>query len=240
MEKRFDRTELIIGKTALNTLEKSKIIIFGVGGVGSYVAEALGRAGIGHIALCDKDSVSITNINRQIPALTGTIGRSKVNVMAERLKDINPEVYIEEFELFYNEDTEYKIDLKSYDYVVDAIDSMKSKLYLVKKAKELDVPVISSMGAGNKINPAMFEVADIYKTEVDPIAKIMRKKLRSMEIKSLKVVYSKEEPVKLNQEGIIGSLPFVPGACGLIIAGEVFKDILGIDKHYLKNERDML
>lgn len=225
MEEKFIRTESLIGKEALKKIRDTSVIVFGAGGVGSYVIEALGRLGIGRIDICDGDCVSISNINRQVPALHSTLGKSKAEVMEDRLKDINPEIEVGRFEFFYTENNNVAIDLKNYDYIIDAIDSIESKLCLIKEAQDAGIPIISSMGAGNKVDPAGFEVADIYSTQVDPIAKIMRKRLKAMGIESLKVVYSKEEPVKTRSTAI-GSISFVPGACGLVIAGAVFRDIV--------------
>ncbi len=225
MESISDRTELLIGSESIEKIKNLKVLIFGVGGVGSYVVETLCRLGVGKIGICDKDKVSISNINRQIPALHSTVGMAKVDVMEKRMKDINPDIIVEKYEFFYGEDSSCDIELKEYDYIVDAIDSIKSKLFLIKKADEYGIRIISSMGAGNKFNPGGFMVDDIYNTQVDPIAKIMRRELKKMGIKSLKVVYSRENPVG-NDSGVIGSMPFVPGACGLVIAGEVFKELV--------------
>lgn len=223
--KRFERTELLIGKENLEKLKKANIIIFGVGGVGSYVAEAAARCGIGRITLVDKDVVDITNINRQIIALTSTIGRPKTSVMAERIRDINPECQVTEFQCFYTKDKE--IDISGYDYVIDAIDTVSSKIALIEEADSLNIPIISCMGTGNKLYPEKFEIADIYKTSVCPLAKVMRHELKKRGIKKLKVLYSKEEPKRSCENGRIpASISFVPSVAGLIIAGEMVKDIL--------------
>ena len=222
---RFERTELLIGKDSLELLKQKSVIIFGVGGVGSFVAEALARCGVGKIALVDKDVVSKSNINRQIIALTSTIGKPKVSVMAERIKDIYPNCAVTEFPCFYTKEKE--VDISGYDYVVDAIDTVTSKLVLIEEALRLDIPVISCMGTGNKLCPEKFEITDIYKTSVCPLAKVMRRELKARGIKKLKVLYSKEEPKRRSINGRIpASISFVPSVAGLMIAGEVIKDIL--------------
>ena len=229
--KRFSRTEAMLGKDAMTKLQNSRVIVFGVGGVGGHSVEALVRSGIGHITIVDFDKVEETNINRQLVALTSTIGKSKVEALKERLLDINPDLDIEAIEKFYLPENENEFDLSKYDYIVDAIDNMSAKISLVVRANELNVPIISAMGAGNKIEPTMLEVSDIYKTSVDPLAKILRHELRQRGIKKLKVVYSKEEPIKVDlkdekRRAIPGSTSFVPPAMGLIIASEVIKDLL--------------
>ena len=228
---RFSRTELLLGEEAIKKLNATRVAIFGVGGVGGYVAEALCRSGVGAIDLIDADTVSVSNINRQIIALSSTVGRAKVEVMRERMLDINPQIKVVAHEFFYSEETSEKIDLLEYDYVVDAIDTVKSKILLIEKAKMCGVKIISSMGAGNKLDPTAFEVSDIYKTSVCPLARVMRGELRKRGIKDLKVVYSKEEPYHAVADGegsrhAPGSVAFVPSAVGLIIAAEVIKDLV--------------
>ncbi len=230
MSEQFSRTELLIGKEGLNKLQKSKVVVFGVGGVGSYVVEGLARSGVGNIVLVDNDDVALSNINRQIIATYKTLGRAKVEVAKERILEINPEANVEIHQKFFMPDTDGVID-SSLDYIVDAIDTVTAKIELVVRAKEFGIPIISSMGTGNKFDPTMFEVTDIYKTSVCPLAKVMRKELRARNIDKLKVVYSKEEPFK---SGVIGengkqipaSIAFVPSVAGMIIAGEVVKDIV--------------
>ncbi len=244
----FSRTQLLLGKEAMEKLKNSTVAIFGIGGVGTYVVEALARCGIGGFALFDDDKVCLTNINRQLVATRKTIGRKKVEVMAERILDINPKAKIETNATFYMPDNADEYDLTKYDYIVDAIDTVTAKLELIVRAKEAGVPVMSSMGAGNKLNPTMLEVADIYKTSMDPLAKVMRHELKKRGIKKLKVVYSKEKPlVPIDDEemscrnncvcppgaerkctdrrAIPGSVSFVPSVAGLIIASEVVKDL---------------
>ena len=229
----FSRTRLILGDSALLKLSRSRVAVFGVGGVGGYVVEALARSGVGALDLTDGDIVSTTNLNRQILALHSTIGRDKVEVAKARILDINPECAVTARKMFFLPDSE-GFDFSSYDYVVDAIDTVSSKLEIVRRAKEAGVKIISAMGAGNKLDPAAFEVSDIFKTSVCPLAKTMRRELRKMGVESLKVVYSKEEPtsrlLEAAEEGagrrIPGSVAFVPAAMGLIIAGEVVKDLI--------------
>lgn len=231
MNEKFVRTGLLLGESGLHKLETSRVILFGVGGVGGYVAEALARSGVGHIALVDKDVVSESNINRQIIATTKTIGRAKTEVMQERIADINPEAVVEVYNCFYLPDTAEQFDFTKYDYVVDAVDNVTAKIELVLRAKEAGTPIIASMGAGNKLEPARFEVADIYQTSVCPLAKVMRRELKKRGVKKLKVVYSKEEPIKNDAPGedgrrsTPGSVAFVPSVAGLIIAGEVIRDL---------------
>lgn len=235
MENAFSRTGLLLGEKAMDKLNKSRVAVFGVGGVGGYVVEALARSGVGAIDLIDKDTVSITNINRQIIATTKTVGRYKTDVMKERILDINPECNVNVHNCFYLPETKDDFDFRDYDYVVDAIDTVTGKIQLVVQAEECKTPIISSMGAGNKLDPTGFEVADIYKTSVCPLAKVMRRELKKRNIKHLKVVYSKEEPIKpagdmgndTTSKGKVtpGSNAFVPSVVGLIIASEVIKDI---------------
>lgn len=226
----FSRTELLIGKEKVEKLNKSKVAIFGIGGVGSYVVEGLARAGVGKFVLIDKDKVDITNLNRQIIATHKTIGKAKVEVSKERILEINPNAEVEIHEEFFLPESEGILD-ETVDYIVDAIDTVTAKIELVMRANKLNIPIISSMGTGNKLDPTRFEVADIYKTEVCPLAKVMRKELKLRGIKKLKVIYSKEEPVKVIQkeEGKKqppASISFVPSVAGLIIAGEVIKDLI--------------
>ena len=224
----FSRTELLIGKSGIEKLQKSKVAIFGIGGVGSFVVEGLARAGIGNFVLIDNDEISITNLNRQIIATHKTIGRPKVEVAKERILEINPNASVDVYQEFFMPSTEGILD-NTISYIVDCIDTVSSKIELVVRAEKLNIPIISSMGTGNKLDPTKFEVTDIYKTSVCPLAKIMRKELKNRGIKKLKVVYSKEEPIKIvkNDEEKIkaGSISFVPSVAGLIIAGEVVKDL---------------
>ena len=224
------RTELLIGKDNINKLKDSTVAIFGCGGVGSYVAEGLVRSGVGNIVLIDSDMVDITNINRQLIADTTTIGMAKVEVAKKRLLNINPDLNINVFEEFYNSSTN-DILVKNYDYIVDAIDTVTSKILIVETAKSKNIPIISSMGTGNKLDPTRFEVSDISKTSACPLAKVMRKELGIRGIKHLKVVYSKEIPNRFNKDESLkrtpASIAFVPSVAGLIIAGEVVKDLLG-------------
>ena len=228
MQNQFSRTELLIGKEQLETLQKSKVAIFGIGGVGSFTVEALARAGIGHLVLVDNDNIDITNINRQIHATYKTIGKSKVEVMKSRILEINPNAVVEIYQLDKLEKPEQEIIDSSFSYVVDAVDTISTKLKLIQKAKQENVNIISSMGTANKLEPTKFEVADIYSTSVCPLCKLMRKELKKIDIQNLKVVYSKEEPIKINtnEQKALGSISFVPSVAGLIIAGEVIKDII--------------
>lgn len=229
----FQRTELLIGKENLNKLQHSHVIVFGVGGVGGFAIEALVRSGIGEISIVDFDTVDLTNLNRQIIATQDSIGKLKTSVMRDRLLSINPNVIVHEFpEKFSMENSDLFFKDKKYDYIVDAIDLVTSKLALAEIAKNLSIPIISSMGTGNKIEPTMLEVADINKTSVCPLARVMRKELKNRGIKKLKVVYSKELPRKpFNESGSrekkvnVGSIAFVPSTTGLIIASEVVKDL---------------
>ena len=229
----FSRTELLIGKEGLLKLKNSTVAVFGIGGVGSFAVEALVRAGIGKLVLIDGDDVCVTNVNRQIHATTRTIGKPKVDVMKDRILEINPEAQVLTFKEFYSSENSDKLLSKEYDYVIDAIDRVSSKVDLIVKCTLLGIPIISSMGAGNKLDPTKFEVADIYQTSVCPLAKVMRRELKKRGIKSLKVVYSKEEPIKnfYRSEAKIskpapGSISFVPSVVGLILAAEVVKDLL--------------
>lgn len=236
MTNQFSRTELLLGEEALKKLSKSRVAVFGAGGVGGYAIEALARSGVGEIDICDNDTVSLSNLNRQIFATLKTVGRYKVDVAAERIADINPNAKVNTFKTFYMPDTAHEFDFLKYDYIIDAIDTVTGKLELVANAEKANVPVISSMGAGNKLNPEAFEVADIFKTSVCPLARVMRCELKKRGIKKLKVVYSKEKPLSPQTseetEGkrrqIPGSTAFVPSVAGLIIAAEVIKDLTGI------------
>lgn len=244
----FSRTELLLGAKGMENLKNAKVAVFGIGGVGSFTAEALARSGVGSITLIDDDKVCLTNINRQLIATRKTIGKPKVDVMKERILDINPKANVETYQTFYSLETADIIDFAKYDYVIDAIDTVSAKLLLIEKAKAANTPVISSMGAGNKLDPTLFEVTDIYKTSICPLAKVMRHELRKRGISSLKVVYSKEPAMKpieneddncnvkcvcppgtvrkcTSRKQIPGSISFVPSVVGLIIAGEVVKDI---------------
>jgi tRNA A37 threonylcarbamoyladenosine dehydratase len=243
----FSRTELLIGKEGLEKLAQKKVAVFGIGGVGTFVVEGLARTGIRSFVLVDDDDICLTNINRQIHALRSTVGRSKVEVMRERILDINPKAEVITYKMLYNSETAEKLLADDYDYVVDAIDMVSSKLDLAERCYKKGIPIISSMGAGNKLDPTRFEVADIYKTSICPLAKVMRKELRKRGVEKLKVVYSKEKPIKpinttsncktdcicTNKERtctvrrqIPGSVAFVPSVAGLIIASEVMKDLL--------------
>jgi tRNA A37 threonylcarbamoyladenosine dehydratase len=226
------RTEALIGKSAVEKLNNSRVAVFGVGGVGGYVAEALARSGVGEIDLIDSDTVSISNINRQIVALHSTLGKYKTEVMEDRIKDINPNAKVNVYNMFYLPETAERFDFSVYDYIVDAVDTVSAKISIVERAYALSIPVISSMGAGNKLDPTAFEVEDIYKTSVCPLAKVMRRELKKRGVEKLKVVYSKEEP-KLSElvdeetgKRAPASISFVPSVAGLIIAGEVIKDLI--------------
>lgn len=238
MKMKFQRTERLLGTEALKILENSRVAIFGIGGVGSYTLEALARSGVGALDLIDSDVVEETNINRQLIATTSTIGRSKVEVAKERVLDINPDCKVTTYQILYLPDTKEQIDISQFDFIVDAIDNVTGKICLIEEAKEKDIPIISSMGTGNKLDPTAFEVTDISKTSVCPLAKVMRHELKKRNINHLKVVYSKEEPIGykvFESEHLIASrrpLPasvaFVPSVAGLIIAGEVIKDLVNI------------
>ena len=225
----FARTKLIFGEQALKKLAACRVAIFGIGGVGGYVVEALVRSSIERLDLIDNDTVSITNLNRQIVATTKTIGQYKVDIAAQRITDINPNCIVKTHKTFFLPDTADQFDFTQYDYVVDAIDTVSGKIGLVLAACTAGVPIISAMGAGNKTDPTAFEVADIYKTSVCPLAHVMRKELKKRGIKNLKVVYSKEKPViptNTDNKRVPGSTSFVPPVVGLIIAGEVIKDLI--------------
>ncbi|MDE6442497.1 MAG: tRNA threonylcarbamoyladenosine dehydratase [Clostridia bacterium] len=224
METQFSRTELVFGKDSVERLSKSRVAVFGVGGVGGYVVEALARAGVGAIDVIDKDKVCLSNINRQIIATRSTVGRDKVDVAAERIADINPQCKVTAHKTFFLPETAEEFDFTLYDYVVDAIDTVAGKIAIIEKAKKSGVPVISAMGAGNKVDPTAFEVADISKTSVCPLARVMRRELGKRGISGVKVVYSREQPKK-SAADITGSTPFVPPVVGLIMAGEVIKQL---------------
>lgn len=233
MLNQFSRTELMIGNEGLEKLANSRIAVFGAGGVGGYTIEALARSGIGSIDIIDNDKISLTNLNRQIYALHSTIGKYKVDVAKERLLDINPEIIVNTHNIFYTPETSSQFDFTKYDFVIDAIDTVSGKIELVMQSQKTQTPIISSMGAGNKMNPTLFEVSDIYKTSVCPLAKVMRQELKKRGVKKLKVVYSKEIPVKppespeqTYKKRIPASNAFVPSVVGLIIAGEVIKDLI--------------
>ena len=224
-ENLYTRTAMMLGEEAVNKLKASHVAVFGVGGVGGFTVEALARAGVGKITLIDADRVSVSNINRQIIALNSTVGKYKTEAMRDRIADINPDCEVITVSEFYSE--ENPIDLSSFDYIADCIDSVKSKLYLVSEAKAKGISIISSMGAGNKLDPTRFKVADISKTHTDPLAKVMRTELRKRGINHLKVVFSDEPPINPTGERTPGSVSFVPSVVGLIIAGEIIKDLSG-------------
>ena len=224
-EKWSDRTEKLIGSDALEILKKSKVAVFGLGGVGGFTAEALVRAGVGSISIIDHDTVNITNINRQLIALKSTVGRQKTEVLAKRLKDINEDVEVDIFDFFFLPENSSKIEFKSFDYVCDCVDTVTAKLEIIRKAKEADVPVISCMGTGNKLNPSLFEITDIEKTSVCPLAKVMRKECKDRDYRNVKVLYSKEQPVNVGDR-TPASISFVPSVAGLMIAGEVINDLI--------------
>lgn len=245
----FSRTELLLGKEAMDRLKNARVAVFGIGGVGGYVCEALVRTGVGYFDLIDDDKVCLTNLNRQIIATRKTVGKYKTEVMKERMLEINPDVKVEIHDCFFLPENAKDFPFEEYDYIVDAVDTVTAKIALVMKAKEMNIPIISSMGAGNKLDASKFEVADIYKTSVCPLAKVMRRELKKRGVKKLKVVYSKEEPIKpvedmaiscrsncicppgakhkcTESRAIPGSVAFVPSVVGLIIAGEVVKDLV--------------
>ena len=221
----YTRTEMMLGSEALERLRRSRVIVFGVGGVGGHAVEALVRAGVGAVALVDPDRVGVTNLNRQLIATERTVGRLKVEAMRERIAEINPRCQVECYPVFYGEDNAELVPLEGYDYIIDAIDSVASKVFLIARASELSVPIISSMGAGNKLDPTRFRVGDIFSTSHDPLAKAVRTRLRPLGIRRLKVVWSDEEPVGERERGAPGSISFVPGVAGMILGGEVVKDI---------------
>ena len=237
MDEMFSRTKSLIGANAVNKLAQSSVAVFGIGGVGSYAVEALVRSGIGKIDLIDNDNYSISNINRQLYANLNTLNKPKVDTAKEHIAGINPDCVVNTYNIFYAKENLHLIELTKYDYVIDAIDTVSSKIELIVQAKLANVPIISSMGAGNKLHPEMFEISDIYKTSVCPLAKIMRYELKKRGVKSLKVVFSKEKPIKFesdeaqigNKRIVPGSISFVPSAVGLIIAGEVIRDLIDLN-----------
>lgn len=249
----FSRSQLVMGRDAIEKLQNAAVAVFGIGGVGSYAAEALARAGVGSIALFDDDKICLTNINRQLIALHSTVGKQKVDAMAERILDINPNCRVERNQCFYTPENADDFDLSQYTYIVDAVDTVSAKLELIVRANRANVPVISCMGAGNKLDPTKFEVTDIYKTSVCPLARVMRHELRARGVERLKVVYSKEPPLSpaggqkaacrqhcvcppgtkricAVRRAIPGSVSFVPPVAGMILAGEVIKDITGLNR----------
>lgn len=230
----LSRTEMLFGADKVEALKGKRVIVFGVGGVGGYVCEALARSGVGTIDVVDNDTVSVSNLNRQIIALTSTVGQPKVDVIKARMTDINPEIKVNAINLFYTPEEAGKIDFSSYDYIVDAIDTVSGKISLVCEAERVGVPVISSMGAGNKTNPTAFKVTDIYKTSVCPLARVMRTELKKRNIKKLKVVYSEEkaitpiypEDMEKTRKMPPASCAFIPSVVGLIVASEIIKDLM--------------
>lgn len=252
MLNQFSRTQLVFGEEAMQRLAGARVAVFGIGGVGGYTVEALARSGVGQLDLIDDDKVCVTNVNRQLLATLKTVGQYKVDVAKERIAEINPKCEVKAFKTFYMPDTENEFDFTQYDYIVDAIDTVKGKLALAENAQKAGTPIISSMGAGNKVNAAAFEVADIYDTSVCPLARVMRYECRRRGIKKLKVVYSKEKPIRPKEDmsvscrrhcvcppgtrkctvrrDIPGSTAFVPSVAGLIIAGEVIKDLTGFER----------
>lgn len=228
----FSRAELLLGPDALDALRRSRVAVFGIGGVGSFAVEALARCGVGHLALVDDDLVCLTNLNRQLPALHSTVGRPKVEVMAERVRDINPGAVVETFKAFYLPENADAFDLSRFDYVLDAVDTVQAKVELAVRARQAGVPIVSCMGAGNKLDPTRFEVADLFATSVCPLCKVMRKELKRRGVDSLKVVYSREEPLRPAGEPdgarrrTPGSVAFVPSVAGLILAGEAVRDLV--------------
>jgi tRNA A37 threonylcarbamoyladenosine dehydratase len=236
MDEKFSRTEMLIGNDGMEKLKDAKVAVFGIGGVGSFVCEGLARSGIGNFILIDYDKIDESNINRQLIATTKTLGKYKVDLMKERILEINPDANVETHKEFYTADSEIDIITENLSYAVDCVDTIMAKIAIICKCNDLDVPVISSMGTGNKLDGAMFEVADIYETSVCPLARIMKKDLRKRNIEKLKVVYSQEHPINTNdceinkdrKFKVKGSTSFVPSVAGLIIAGEVIKDIAGV------------
>ena len=232
MPNQFSRTELLIKKEGIEKLQNTKIAIFGIGGVGSFVVEGLVRAGIKDFVLIDNDKICLTNLNRQLIATKTTIGKFKVDVMKERILDINPEAKVETFKDFFMPGSNNNIITQDLSYVLDCVDTVTAKIEIVIQCKKLNIPIISAMGTGNKLDPSKFEITDIYKTSICPLAKVMRKELRKRNIDNLKVIYSKEEPIKIdeyvgsNSKQVPGSVSFVPSVAGLMIAGEVIRDII--------------
>lgn len=233
MENFLTRTISLLGKDSVDILQNSRVAVFGLGGVGSYCAEALVRCGVGSIDLIDSDTINVTNINRQIIALNSTLGLAKTEVLAGRLKDINPKLNVKIYQTFFSKENSEEFDFTQYDYVIDAIDTVSSKIELIIKSKEVDCPIISSMGTGNKIYPEKFEIADVYKTSVCPLARVMRTELKKRGVKNLKVLYSKENPIKNSEQiGKIvpSSISFTPPVAGMIIAGEVVRSLISWNK----------
>lgn len=234
MKEQFSRIENMMGTAALERLQRSCVAVFGVGGVGGYAVEALARSGVGRLVLVDKDVVSISNLNRQLIATYNSIGQSKVEAMKARIRDINPDCQVETYETFYLPENKDIFDFTQYDYVIDAVDTVTAKIQLVLQAQEAGVPIISSMGTGNKLDPSRLQVVDIYKTNVCPLAKVMRHELKKRNVKKLKVVYSDELPMESKcydesiGKAIPGSMVFVPGAAGLLLASEVVKELMGL------------
>lgn len=249
MLNQFSRTELLIKEDGIKKLQKAKVAIFGIGGVGSFAVEGLVRSGIGNFILVDDDKICLTNLNRQIIATRKTIGKYKVDVMEERILEINPDAKIQTYQEFYMPNSKTNIITEDIDYVIDCVDTVTAKIEIVKRCKELDVPIISAMGTGNKLDPSRFEITDIYKTSICPLAKVMRKELRKRNIDSLKVIYLKEEPIEIDEYSnsscktncicppgtkrkctirnqVPGSISFVPSVAGLMIAGEVIREII--------------
>ena len=241
MADRFSRTRLVLGDDALRRLSAARVAVFGLGGVGGYAAEALARAGVGRLDLIDSDVVDVTNVNRQILALSSTVGLPKVEVAAARIREINPDCVVRTFRTFFLPETKDLFDFSQYDYVADAIDTVSGKLQLIESARAAGTPVICCMGTGNKLDPTRLEVADVYETEGDPLARVMRRECRRRGIDRLKVVYSKEPPVAPQEQpeeaptggrrAVPGSVSFVPGAAGLILAGEIVRDLTGAGRN---------
>ncbi|MCR4790070.1 MAG: tRNA threonylcarbamoyladenosine dehydratase [Treponemataceae bacterium] len=230
MENQFSRTEILLGKDSMEILKNARVAVFGIGGVGGHIVEALVRSGIYNIDIIDKDTVSLTNLNRQIIALHSSIGKYKVDVMKERILDINPEAKVNAYKCFYLPETKDQFDFSKYDYVADAVDTVTAKIQLIVQAKEAGCKIISCMGAGNKVDPNKFEIADISKTSVCPLARVMRQECKKRGIKDVKVLYSKENAIK-TENPFPGSTSFVPSVAGLIIASEIIKDLV-----YLKSK----
>ena len=238
MDEALSRTELLLGEAAITRLQKARVALFGLGGVGGYALEALARGGIGELHLIDNDVFSLSNLNRQILATRSTVGKSKVEVGKQRVLEINPQAVVKTYPMFFTPDTADQLDFTEFDYVIDAIDTVSGKLALIEKACKAGVPVISCMGTGNKLDPSRFQVADLSKTAMDPLARVMRRELGKRGIRHIKVVYSQEEPLSptgweeeaaaIGKRQIPGSMSFVPGAAGLILAGQVIRDLAGI------------
>ena len=230
MNEQFTRTELLLGSQAMDRLAGSRVAIFGIGGVGGFVCEARVRSGVGSFALIDNEIVSLTNLNRQIIATRKTIGRDKVEVMKERILDINPEAQVTTYKCFFLPENAQSIPFGEYDYIVDAMDTVTAKIELIMRAQENGIPIISSMGTGNKLDPSAFRITDLYKTNVCPLARVMRRELKKRGVKKLKVLYSEEKPIpRYIDQSTPGSISFVPAAAGLMIGGEVIKDLIAAD-----------